>query len=608
MFEFLLKRLASVVPTLILVSVLIFGLQQLLPGDPAMVLAGEEQDPAVVAYLRVKLHLDKPLPVRYGYWVAGVLKGDLGESIRSQEPVLTLVLQKLPVTVELALLAFAIALLIGIPAGVVSAVGRGTAWDALANGFSLWGISTPNFWLGILLIMLFSVQLGWLPASGYVSPFVDLRANLAAMIMPAFVLGNGIAGVLMRHTRSAMLQVMSADYVRTARAKGLSERVVVLKHALRNALTPIITLGALELGTLLSGAVLTEQVFTIPGFGKLVVDSVFNRDYAVVGCRSRHRVGLHHAEPAGRLGLLCGESETEVLMNAIAMPTSPKQAAKREAGPWRRALRKLTRRRSALFGAAVVLGFVVLAIFAGWIAPLDPIATSWGDIRKAPSAAHWFGTDELGRDVLSRVIWGTQASLLAGMVSVSIALMLGVPIGLAAGFLGGAVDLVISRITDAFLACPFLILAIAMAAFLGPSLTNAMIAIGVSATPIFVRLTRAQVINVKVEDYVEAARAVGNPPWRIALRHVLPNVTAPLIVQATLSVAAAVIAEASLSFLGLGQQPPAPSWGSMLNTAKNYIDNAPWMAIWPGLSIFLLVLAFNLLGDGLRDALDPRQR
>ena len=282
MFEFLLKRLASVVPTLILVSVLIFGLQQLLPGDPAMVLAGEEQDPTVVAYLRVKLHLDKPLPVRYGYWVAGVLKGDLGESIRSQEPVLTLVLQKLPVTVELALLAFAIALLIGIPAGVVSAVGRGTAWDALANGFSLWGISTPNFWLGILLIMLFSVQLGWLPASGYVSPFEDLRANLAAMIMPAFVLGNGIAGVLMRHTRSAMLQVLSADYVRTARAKGLSERVVVLKHALRNALTPIITLGALELGTLLSGAVLTEQVFTIPGFGKLVVDSVFNRDYAVV--------------------------------------------------------------------------------------------------------------------------------------------------------------------------------------------------------------------------------------------------------------------------------------------------------------------------------------
>ena len=282
MFEFLLKRIASILPTLVVVSMLIFGLQQLLPGDPAKILAGEEQDPTVVAYLRAKLHLDEPLPVRYGYWMGGVLQGDLGESVRTQQPVLTLVLQKLPVTLELALLAMTIALLIGIPAGIVSAVGRGTAWDTAANVLALWGISTPNFWLGILMIMLFSVQLGWLPASGYVSPFEDLGANLAAMIMPAFVLGNAIAAVLMRHTRSAMLQVMSADYVRTARAKGLSERVVVLKHALRNALTPIITLGALELGTLLSGAVLTEQVFTIPGFGKLIVDAVFNRDYAVV--------------------------------------------------------------------------------------------------------------------------------------------------------------------------------------------------------------------------------------------------------------------------------------------------------------------------------------
>ena len=278
------------------------------------------------------------------------------------------------------------------------------------------------------------------------------------------------------------------------------------------------------------------------------------------------------------------------------------------ASPSQLAWRRFARRRAALLGVAIVISFIVLALGASWIAPLDPIATNWGAIRKAPSAAYWFGTDEIGRDVLSRVIWGTRASLLAGVVSVSISLMLGVPIGLAAGFLGGAVDTVISRITDAFLACPFLILAIALAAFLGPSLSNAMIAIGVSATPSFVRLTRAQVINVKVEDYIEAARAVGNPPWRIALRHVLPNITAPLIVQATLAIAAAVIAEASLSFLGLGQQPPAPSWGSMLNTAKNYVDNAPWMAIWPGLSIFLLVLAFNLVGDGLRDALDPRQR
>jgi len=281
-------------------------------------------------------------------------------------------------------------------------------------------------------------------------------------------------------------------------------------------------------------------------------------------------------------------------------------ALPRELSPGERALRRLLRRRGAMVGLAVVVFFVALAIFASWIAPYDPLATSWSAVRKAPTAAHWFGTDEIGRDVLSRVIWGTRASLLAGLVSVGISLAIGVPVGLLAGYVGGWVDMLISRITDAMLACPFLVLAIALAAFLGPSLTNAMIAIGIAATPAFVRLARAQVLAVKVEDYIEAARAVGNSDWRIALRHVFPNIVAPVIVQATLAIAAAVIAEASLSFLGLGQQPPAPSWGSMLNTAKNYVENAPWMAVWPGVSIFLLVLSFNLLGDGLRDALDPR--
>jgi peptide/nickel transport system permease protein len=280
--SYLLQRLATIIPTLFFVSILIFGLQQLLPGDPAIILAGEDRDPSVVAYLRQKLHLDEPLPMRYLYWVGGVLQGDLGESLRIQKPVLELILEKLPVTIQLAAMAMLIALVIGVTAGIISAVKKDTALDYAANLFALWGLSTPNFWLGILLILLFAVQLGWLPASGYVSPFEDLKANLAAMIMPAFVLGNAIAAVLMRHTRSAMLQVLSADYVRTARAKGLAERVVILKHALRNALIPIITLGALEFGTLLSGAVLTEQVFTIPGFGKLIVDAVFNRDYQVV--------------------------------------------------------------------------------------------------------------------------------------------------------------------------------------------------------------------------------------------------------------------------------------------------------------------------------------
>jgi peptide/nickel transport system permease protein len=276
--------------------------------------------------------------------------------------------------------------------------------------------------------------------------------------------------------------------------------------------------------------------------------------------------------------------------------------------PGRRALRRLLRRRTAVFGMAVVLFFVLVAIFAPYLAPYDPIQTSWTSIRKAPSAAHWFGTDENGRDMLARIIYGARASLTAGVISVSIALAIGVPIGMVAGYVGGWVDALISRITDAMLACPFLILAIALAAFLGPSLFNAMIAIGISATPIFVRLTRGATMAVKVEDYVEAARAVGNPHRRIAARHIFPNIIPPVMVQATLAIAAAIIAEASLSFLGLGQQPPDPSWGSMLNTAQRFIEQAPWMAIFPGLSIFVVVLAFNLFGDGLRDALDPRHK
>ncbi len=280
----------------------------------------------------------------------------------------------------------------------------------------------------------------------------------------------------------------------------------------------------------------------------------------------------------------------------------------RERSPARRALRRLLRRRGALIGLALIVLFLLLAVAAPYLAPDDPLKTNFLLVRKPPTGVHLFGTDEIGRDVLSRVIWGARATLLAGLVSVTIAIALGVPLGLVAGYVGRWFDMLISRLSDAMLACPPLILAIALAYTLGPSLSSAMIAIGVTYTPIFIRLTRAQVLAVKVEDYIEAARAVGNSHLRIAVRHVLPNVIPPLLVQATVSIATAIIAEASLSFLGLGQQPPAPSWGSMLNVAKNYIDNAPWMAVWPGLSIFLVVMSFNLLGDGLRDALDPRHR
>ena len=284
------------------------------------------------------------------------------------------------------------------------------------------------------------------------------------------------------------------------------------------------------------------------------------------------------------------------------------QEAAREESPWARAWRRLRRRRGAMVALGVVLLFIAMAVLAPWIAPYDPIKTNFMLVRKPPSWLHWFGTDEVGRDVLTRVVWGARASLSAGLVSVGIALGAGVPLGLLAGYAGGWIDTLLSRLVDAMLAIPFLILAIALSAFLGPSLSNAMIAIGVTATPVFVRLTRGQTLQAKVEDYVEAARAVGNPHWRVALVHVLPNIVPPLLVQASLAIAGAIIAEAALSFLGLGQQPPAPSWGSMLNTAQRFIAQAPWMAFWPGFAIFCAVLSFNLLGDGLRDALDPRHK
>jgi peptide/nickel transport system permease protein len=295
-------------------------------------------------------------------------------------------------------------------------------------------------------------------------------------------------------------------------------------------------------------------------------------------------------------------------MGSAAKTLSAGPAVRMRESRWVAVWRRFARRRVAVVALAVIALVALAALLAPFIAPFDPAAQSWSAVRKPPTALHWLGTDELGRDIFSRIVYGARASLLAGTVSVAIAILVGSPVGILAGYLGGRVDLVISRITDAMLACPFLILAIALAAFLGPSLTNAMIAIGVTATPRFILLARGQVITVKTLDYVEAARAIGCTPFRVTFRHILPNILPPLIVQSTLTLASAITSEASLSFLGLGQQPPDPSWGSMLNAAQRSLTTAPWIAVWPGIMIFATVLAFNLVGDGLRDAFDPKRR
>ncbi|MCP3387982.1 ABC transporter permease [Bradyrhizobium sp. CCGB12] len=278
----LLRRLAVSLPTLLLVSMMVFGLQKLLPGDPALALAGEEHNPEVVEYLRQKYRFNDPIPVQYAFWLKSVIQGDFGTSVRTRLPIGKMLVEKLPVTIELATLSMLVALVIGLPIGIFAALWRGTPLDYGASMFGLAGLSIPHFWLGIMLILLFSVNLGWLPAGGFVPPSESVGRNLLTMLMPALVLGTGTAAIMMRHVRSAMIQAMKQDYVRTARAKGVREGTIVLRHALPNALIPVVTLGTLQFGELLAGAVLTEQVFSIPGFGKMVVDGVFSRDYAVV--------------------------------------------------------------------------------------------------------------------------------------------------------------------------------------------------------------------------------------------------------------------------------------------------------------------------------------
>jgi peptide/nickel transport system permease protein len=276
------QRLALAVPTLLILSVFVFLLQHLLPGDPAEAMAGEDLDPQALEEIRHKFGLDLPIWLQYLRWFGNALQGDLGTSMRNDMAVVDLLFSKLEITAQLAVVSMLIAVAIGIPLGILAASRKGSWIDGLASLFALTGISIPHFWLGIMLVLAFSVNLNWFPASGYVPFSEDPRRYVLSMVLPSIVLGTGIAGVLMRHMRSAMLQSLGADYIRTARAKGLSERRVVLRHAFRNALMPVVTLGAIEFGQLLAGAVLTEQIFSIPGFGKLLVDGVLYRDYLVV--------------------------------------------------------------------------------------------------------------------------------------------------------------------------------------------------------------------------------------------------------------------------------------------------------------------------------------
>ena len=506
MLQFILRRLGLVIPTFIGITLLTFAFVHMIPGDPVMIMAGERGiSPERHAQLLAEMGLDKPLWQQYAHYIWGVLHGDLGISLKSRIPVWQEFVPRFKATLELGVCAMIFAVAVGIPVGVLAAVKRGSIFDHTAVGLALTGYSMPIFWWGMMLIMLVSVQLNLTPVSGRISDTVflddtlpltgfmlidtaiwgeqgDFIDALMHMILPAIVLGTIPLAVIVRMTRSSMLEVLGEDYIRTARAKGLTRMRVIVIHALRNAMLPVVTVIGLQVGTLLAGAILTETIFSWPGLGRWLIDALQRRDYPVV----------------------------------------------------------------------------------------------------------------------------QGGVLLVGCLVVVLSLILGVVLGLVAGYFGGVVDSIIMRVVDIMLALPSLLLALVLVAIFGPSIVNASLALTFVALPHYVRLTRAAVLVEVNRDYVTASRVAGAGAMRQMFVNILPNCLAPLIVQASLGFSNAILDMAALGFLGMGAQPPTPEWGTMLSDVLQFAQSAWWVVTFPGVAILLTVLAFNLMGDGLRDALDPK--
>ena len=436
-----------------------------------------------------------------------------------------------------------------------------------------------------------------MPASGYGGPDASFLERLRHLVLPALALGIVSSALITRFTRASMLDVLNDDYVRTARSKGMGEWGVVMKHAFKNALIPVLTVVGLTAALLISGAVVTETVFSLPGIGNLVVSAVLRRDYPVIQ------------------GALLVIAALYVLINFLIdmlyLAIDPRvrywMAASSAPVARPRLASLILQRKTLLIGLIVLAVIALLAILAPLIAPYSPSRLSVVNRLKPPSERWFFGTDEFGRDVFSRTIYAGQLSLLVGAAATVLAAVLGITLGLVAGFFR-KLDGVIARIIDAMMAFPDILLAISLVAALGPSLATVIVALGIVYAPRLARIVRASTLIIRELPYVEAARALGVPTWKIMTRHVLRNLVSPILVQATFIFAYAMLAEASLSFLGVGVSPEIPTWGTMIAGGRQYIGQADWMMLFPGAAIVLTVLSLQLVGDGLRDLLDPRLR
>ncbi len=656
-----------VIPVVIGVSLIVFFMVHMIPGDPVVLMLGETAQPADIEQLRHDLGLDKPLPGQLIDYFQGIVQGDLGRSLHTRKPVTEILISRFPATLELTLVSMFAALLIALPLGILSAVRANTLVDSSSMFFALLGVSLPNFWLGPMLILLFSIKLDWLPVSG--------RGDWSTYILPAITLGTALAAILTRMIRSSLLEVLKAQYVTTALAKGLSTRRVILKHALRNALIPVVTILGLQFGALLGGSVITETIFSWPGIGREMIQAIQSRDYPIVqGCvllisttyvlinlltdlvygaidpriqyqdssggfreslnNFYHQVRqINGAKLRRTAGIISGV--TGILLGIWGVKTlisgdnAVSEILKLSLFIWcfkillffspillmiiwfrkdRRSWMKLMRRPMAVAGLLFTLLFFFFGIFGPDLVPLDPVKQDLTLRLNNPDADHLFGMDNLGRDLFSRVLYGTRISMYVGLLVTLVSAFIGIIIGMVSGLAGGWVDDLVMRFVDIMLAFPGILLAIAMVAVLGPNINNVILALCIMGWVGYARLARAQVLAAREEEYIVAARSLGAGSVRLMFLHLLPNIIAPLIVQATLGMAGVIIAEAGLSFLGLGVQPPTPSWGTILNSGVDFFREGPHMTIFPGLAIMSVVMGLNFLGDGLRDALDPKTR
>ncbi|NMA25058.1 MAG: ABC transporter permease subunit [Clostridiales bacterium] len=719
MIRYFIKRILMLVPVILAVSLIIFCLMDLLPGDMLSSYDLSDYTEEEIAELRASLGLDDPLLVRYGRYMLRLIQGDLGVSDINKYRVWDSFMSRLPNTLYLTFCSFVIGVSIAIPMGVRAARRSGKITDTLTTAATMVGMSMPGFWLGILLILLFSYKLGWLPTGGF-------SEGLRSMIMPAIAASAGLIAACTRQTRSSMLEVLKADYLRTARAKGVPERVVIRKHALRNALIPIVTSLGLVLSGALAGSAIIETVFAFPGIGRFVVECVQSRDptattgsvimttiiycivqllvdmaYAFIDPRikvqytragkSKRRAAKPaaakvaelqptplHAKPASGEGAsytavayldggaavqgmaspaqedgLLTEQESESMESVAACvvyaaadtayaddnikaadassddapadshkrgQNDDMSAAAEKAWPSGELLTKKYKKRSLAIevihhmrrNPGAVAGFCIISImivlfFISLFIPFEAIsATDIANRYRSPSLAYLFGTDNMGRNMLARVVYATRYSLPIGIGATTFAALIGIFLGSHAAYYGGIVDDFIMRMSDTLASIPGIIMGMVIVTVLGQSLINLIIAVGVASIPTFIRITRASMLTVKGNEFIEAARAIGLSNYRIMFTQALPNGLAPIMITFSITLGNAILVSAGLSYLGFGIPVPYPEWGSLVSAGRDAIRSAPWLTTIPGLFIMVTVMGFNLLGDGLRDALDPK--